>query len=77
MHLEAISDVEAELGRSTWFAGERFTAADIQMSYPLEAAARRGDGRERPNLAAFVSRIRARPAYQRAVEHGGAALPVA
>jgi len=62
--------IESELGRHPWFAGERFTAADIQMSFPVEAAAARAGG-ERPKMQAFVERIRARPAYQRALEQGG------
>ncbi|MEK8031776.1 glutathione S-transferase [Ideonella sp. DXS29W] len=64
--------MEAELGRSEWFAGRQFTAADIQMSFPLEAAAQRaGLGANRPKLAAFLKRIHARPAYQRALQRGG------
>jgi glutathione S-transferase len=64
--------LEGELGKRTWFAGSEFSAADIQMSFPLEAAAARGglDG-QYPNLVAFLERIRARPAYQRALERGG------
>ena len=63
---------ESELQRSTWFAGEEFTGADIMMSFPVEAAAVRANALEgRPKLAAFLDRIRARPAYQRAVERGG------
>jgi glutathione S-transferase len=63
---------EAELDRSTWFAGEEFSAADIMMSYPVEsAAARAGALERRPRLAAFLERVRARPAYQRALEKGG------
>ncbi|MEG2962054.1 MAG: glutathione binding-like protein, partial [Janthinobacterium sp.] len=55
-----------------WFAGNEFTAADIQMSFPLEAAAMRGGLDERqPKLTAFLQRIHARPAYQRALERGG------
>ena len=64
--------MEAELSRSEWFAGDTFTAADIQMSFPLEAAAQRaGLGASRSHLAAFLKRIHARPAYQRALERGG------
>lgn len=65
--------MEGELAARPWFAGEAFSAADIQMSFPLEAAAARGglDGR-RPNLTGFLERIHARPAYQRALESGGA-----
>jgi glutathione S-transferase len=63
---------EAELERSSWFAGEEFTAADIMMSFPVEVAATRAGGfRERPKLAAFLDRIHARPAYRRALERGG------
>lgn len=64
---------ESELQRSTWFAGEEFTSADIMMSFPIEVAAVRANALEgRPKLTAFLDRIRARPAYQRAVERGGA-----
>lgn len=64
---------ESELHRSTWFAGEELTGADIMMSFPVEVAAVRANALEgRPKLAAFLERIRARPAYQRAVERGGA-----
>jgi glutathione S-transferase len=64
--------MEAELESSKWFAGNEFTAADIQMSFPLEAAAMRGGLDERlPKLTAFLQRIHARPAYQRALERGG------
>ena len=63
---------ESELGKSEWFAGNEFTAADIQMSFPLEAAAARGgleDGH--PKAMAFLERIHARTAYARALEKGG------
>jgi glutathione S-transferase len=64
--------MEGELGKSQWFAGEQFSAADIQMSFPLEAAAARGGLDEsRPRLMAFLERIHARAAYQRALERGG------
>jgi glutathione S-transferase len=63
---------ESELTKSQWFAGDAFTAADIQMSFPLEAAAARG-GLEQghPSAMAFLDRIHGRPAYQRALEKGG------
>ena len=64
--------MEGELAKSTWFAGEEMTAADIQMSFPLEAAASRGGlDRSRPRLMAFLDTIHARPAYRRALEKGG------
>ncbi len=64
--------MESALGAYTWFAGEEFTAADVQMSFPLEAAASRaGLNASRPRLTAFLDRIHARDAYQRALERGG------
>jgi glutathione S-transferase len=64
--------MEAELEKSRWFAGNEFSAADIQLSFPLEAAAARaGLNTSRPKLVAYLDRIHARPAYQRALERGG------
>jgi glutathione S-transferase len=64
--------MEAELAAHTWFAGEEFTAADVQMSFPLEAAvSRAGLNASRPRLMAFLDRIHARDAYKRALERGG------
>lgn len=64
--------LEGELARSDWFVGDDFSAADVQMSFPLEAAqARGGLNASRPRLMAFLARIHARPAYQRALERGG------
>jgi glutathione S-transferase len=64
--------MESELGKSAWFAGDAFSAADIQMSFPLEAASVRGGlDEKRPKLWAFLQEIHARPAYQRALEKGG------
>ncbi len=62
---------QEELSKSEWFTGKDFTAADIMMSFPLEAAAMRGDGRSRPRVAAFLDRIHARPAYSEALKKGG------
>jgi glutathione S-transferase len=63
---------EEELSRTTWFAGDEFSAADIQMSFPLEAAAARaGLEQGHPRAMAFLDRIHARPAYRRALEKGG------
>jgi glutathione S-transferase len=64
--------VERELGKGPWFAGSEFTAADIQMSFPLETVAVRGGLASWPSAASFVQRIRERPAYQRAIAKGGA-----
>ncbi|OYU89252.1 MAG: glutathione S-transferase [Bradyrhizobiaceae bacterium PARB1] len=63
---------ESELGKSEWFAGNDFTAADIQMSFPLEAASARGGlDQSYPKAMAWLGKIHARPAYQRALEVGG------
>lgn len=65
--------MESEISKSTWFAGNEFTAADIQISFPLEAAlARAGLNASRPKLIAFLNRIHSRSAYQQALERGGA-----
>jgi glutathione S-transferase len=63
--------MEQELGKSTWFAGDEFTAADVQMSFPLEAAASRaGLGDKYPNLMRYLTAIHDRPAYKKALEQG-------
>ncbi|MEZ0222353.1 glutathione S-transferase family protein [Tardiphaga sp. 1201_B9_N1_1] len=63
---------EGELSKSEWFASSEFTAADIQMSFPLEAAsARAGLEQGHPKAMAWLAKIHARPAYQRALEKGG------
>lgn len=64
--------VEAELARRPWFAGDQMTAADIMMSFPLEAARKRGGLNEsRPATMAWLDKIHARPAYQAALAKGG------
>ena len=63
---------EGELSKSQWFAGDAFSAADIMMSFPLEAGASRAPyGPDKPKLKAFLQAIHARPAYQRALDRGG------
>lgn len=69
LHLDYL---EGELAHRDWFVGNEFTAADIQLSFPLEAAAIRGGlDQRRPRLQAFLQKIHARPAYRRALERGG------
>ncbi|HEX7637691.1 MAG TPA: glutathione S-transferase [Burkholderiaceae bacterium] len=66
--------MEAEIAQhGPWFAGAAFSAADIQMSFPVEAAAKRAgvDAQSTPALAAWLARVHARPAYRRALERGG------
>ena len=69
-HLEWL---EGELARAPWFAGDDFTAADVMMSFPLEAARGRAGltAEACPNLTDWLERIHARPAYARALERGG------
>lgn len=67
-----LSFMESTLAQSEWFAGSEFTAADIQMSFPVEASrGRAGLNESRPRLMRFLKRIHGRSAYQRALEKGG------
>ncbi|GAA0715838.1 glutathione S-transferase [Dokdonella soli] len=69
LHLDYL---EGELAKGPWFIGADFSGADIQMSFPVEAAATRaGLDANRPRLWSWLERIRARPAYRRALERGG------
>ena len=64
--------IESELKRQPWFAGTEFSAADVQMSYPLEAASARGSlGSDFGAMQDWLKRIHARPAYQQALSAGG------
>ncbi|AKF11386.1 glutathione S-transferase [Sandaracinus amylolyticus] len=63
--------MESELALRTWFAGDEMSAADVQMSFPVEAAAQRFSLERHPKLRAFLDRIHTRPAYRRAIERGG------
>jgi glutathione S-transferase len=64
--------LDAELSGRPWFAGEEFTAADVMMSFPVEAGrARGGLGPDRKYLWDWLERIHARSAYQRALSVGG------
>jgi glutathione S-transferase len=69
LHLDYL---EQSLGDRPWFLGEIFSAADIMLSFPLEAAASRaGLDKSRPCLYDFLQRASQRPAYRRALEQGG------
>ena len=64
--------LEGELADRAWFAGDEFTAADVMMSFPLEASRQRaGLGPAHPNLLDWLERIHARPAYAEALRRGG------
>ncbi|PTY35657.1 glutathione S-transferase [Saccharospirillum sp. MSK14-1] len=71
-HLKVLNDW---LGGRDWLAGDKLTAADIQMSFPLEAAASRFGLNDYPAIQRYLERLRARPAYQRALEKGGPMTP--
>lgn len=65
--------LEGELAKSDWFAGDAFTAADVQMSFPVESmSVRAGVTKEKyPRIGAWLDRIHAREAYARALDKGG------
>ena len=69
IHLDYL---EEQLGKGKWFVSDDFTAADVQLSFPIEAAAARGGlDASRPRLMDYLKRIHARPAYLRALKRGG------
>ena len=64
--------LDSELAGRDWFAGDEFTAADVMMSFPLEASRQRaGLGPAHPNILDWLERIHARPAYAEALRKGG------
>ena len=72
MFAEHLAWLDSELADRDWFAGNAFSAADVMMSFPLEAARKRAGLDQRfPNILAWLGRIHARPAYQRALIAGG------
>ncbi len=74
--LSNMAFVEQALAGRTWLAGENFTAADIQMSYGLQAGVKQAPrGQSYPNILAYIQRFEARPAYKKAVEIGGSPMP--
>ena len=65
LHLDYVND---ELGKSSWFAGNEPTAADVNMLFPIQLAATMGQIASRPNLGAFLARVQQRPNYQKAMK---------
>jgi glutathione S-transferase len=63
--------LNAELDGADWFVGNALSAADIQLSFVIQAARMLYGLEKFPNLAGFLDRARKRPAYQRALERGG------
>jgi len=67
-----LNHVEEQLGESTFFAGDKFTAADIQMGFAMEGLKASGKlGSERPNGRRWLQEVKARPAFRRAQDKGG------
>ncbi|TMQ11523.1 MAG: glutathione S-transferase [Deltaproteobacteria bacterium] len=67
-HLAFLAD---HLAKHAWFTGDAFTAADVQMSFPVEGAVARAGGSIPPRLTEWLAKIQARPAYRKAIERGG------
>ncbi|NNF17983.1 MAG: glutathione S-transferase [Gammaproteobacteria bacterium] len=68
-HMQFVDD---HLAKNEWFAGNTLTGADVQMSFPLEAASARGVvGEQHANIHQYVQRVQARPAYIAALQKGG------
>ncbi|KQN57800.1 glutathione S-transferase [Erwinia sp. E602] len=63
--------IEQHLTQHAWFAGSRISIADVQMSFPLQALSARGGGKESPAIQAWLQKVQAREAWQRAVQQGG------
>ena len=63
--------MSAALGERDYFVANTFSAADIQLSFVLDAGAARGPLKDYPNLLELHERLKARPAYQRALARGG------
>lgn len=64
--------IEQHLTRHEWFAGSRFSIADVQMSFPLQALSARGGAADSPAIQAWLQKVQARAAWQRALQQGGA-----
>lgn len=64
-----LGHVDRSLQGRDWLMGSELSGADIQMSFVGEAA--RGLRASYPAMDAWVRRMQARPAYQRALKRGG------
>ena len=70
--LKVIFDkLESDLGRNTWLAGDRLTAADISMCYSIASADAQGKLEGRPNCQRWMKQMRETPSFQRAMEKDG------
>jgi len=68
--------IEETLASRTWFTGEHFTAADVQMSFPLQASSSRIDLSQYPNIGRYIRQVEAREGYQQAIKKGGPLSPL-
>jgi glutathione S-transferase len=67
-----LDQAETDLGKGPWFAGDSMTAADMMLSYPLEAAQSRGFLKNKyPRCEQWIQRIKNCPSYQSAREKDG------
>ena len=66
-----LEHIETTLAGSGWFCGDALTAADIHMSFAVEAAEARVGTNDYPGVARFLEQMRARPAWQAAIDKGG------
>ncbi len=67
--------IEQHLSRNAWFAGTQISIADVQMSFPLQAFSARGGAENSPAIQAWLSKVQARSAWQRALQQGGEVNP--
>lgn len=58
--------MEEQLGRAAYLAGDEFTGADIMALYPLRSPGMLGRRDDMPNARAYMERLMARPAFQKA-----------
>ena len=70
--VSSMSFINDHLSRNTWFAGDKMTAADFQMIFPLEAALNRSEAaKQLPAIQKFVERVHATDTYKAALKKGG------
>jgi glutathione S-transferase len=69
LHLDYIDGL---LKGRQYFVGDGFTAADLHITFNLQMAQASKLIEDRPDLLDFLARMEQRPAYQRAIEKGGA-----
>lgn len=63
--------IELHLTSNEWFAGSRFSIADVQMSFPIQAITARGGAAGSPAIQAWLEKVQCRAAWQRALDKGG------